>query len=210
MCGVLAEALVAFHRSRFAVATARGHFGRWPVSKRRCAITGTPPRCWRSSVLSLLSSFFETALFGGIADASRTLGDRRGKSNTESYDDFLGDRRCDSVRLKLSPTVYAVVATKIRTSRSEAEAGSPAGRVYEGYMLTEPAIGRAMVLFRDLHGRRMITSPVRRVLRTEERQVFYIETENSVYRLRMEECLRGHQDQSGARSLTESARVHRG
>lgn len=110
----------------------------------------------------------------------------------------------------LSPPVYAVVATKIRTSRSEAEAGSAAGRIYEGYMLTEPAIGRAMVLFRDLHGRRMITSPVRRVLRTDERQVFYIETENSVYRLRMEECLRGHQDHGVARSLTESARAHRG
>jgi hypothetical protein len=67
-----------------------------------------------------------------------------------------------------------------------------------------------MVLFRDLHGRRMITSPVRRVLRTDERFVFYIETENSVYRLRMEECLRGHQEQSGTRALGENARAHRG
>jgi len=40
-----------------------------------------------------------------------------------------------------------------------------------------------MVIFRDPNGKRMVTTAVRRVLSTSDRSVFYVETENSVYRL---------------------------
>jgi hypothetical protein len=42
-----------------------------------------------------------------------------------------------------------------------------------------------MVLFRDPNGRRMVTTSVRRVLTTSDDSVLYVETENSVYRLRI-------------------------
>ena len=40
-----------------------------------------------------------------------------------------------------------------------------------------------MVIFRDPNGRRMVTTVVRRILTTEQRSLFYVETENSVYRI---------------------------
>lgn len=40
-----------------------------------------------------------------------------------------------------------------------------------------------MVLFRDPNGRRMVTTAVRRILTTDDDNVLYVETENSVYRL---------------------------
>ncbi|WP_152629457.1 hypothetical protein [Haliangium ochraceum] len=40
-----------------------------------------------------------------------------------------------------------------------------------------------MVIFRDPHGHRMITTPVKRILGEHEGQRLYVETENSVYRL---------------------------
>ncbi len=57
------------------------------------------------------------------------------------------------------------------------------GRIYEGYLLSEPVVGRGMVIFRDPNGRRMVTTAVRRVLTTSETNVLYVETENSVYRI---------------------------
>lgn len=60
---------------------------------------------------------------------------------------------------------------------------STVGRIYEGYLLSEPVVGRGMVLFRDPNGRRMVTTAVRRVLTTSDEHVIYVETENSVYRL---------------------------
>lgn len=60
---------------------------------------------------------------------------------------------------------------------------STVGRVYEGYLLSEPVVGRGMVLFRDPNGRRMVTTAVRRVLATSDESIVYVETENSVYRL---------------------------
>ena len=78
--------------------------------------------------------------------------------------------------------VLAVVATKIRSGR-EGSMNSTVGRIYEGYLLSEPVVGRGMVLFRDPNGRRMVTTAVRRVLTTSDEHVIYVETENSVYRL---------------------------
>lgn len=83
--------------------------------------------------------------------------------------------------------MLSVVATKIRTSRGEGSLTSTVGRIYEGYLLSEPVVGRGMVIFRDPNGRRMVTTAVRRVLTTSETNVLYVETENSVYRLSIRE-----------------------
>lgn len=79
--------------------------------------------------------------------------------------------------------VLTVVATKIRSSGSVPPVGSTVGRIYEGYLLSSPVVGRGMVIFRDPNGRRMVTTAVRRILTTSEENVIYVETENSVYRL---------------------------
>lgn len=81
--------------------------------------------------------------------------------------------------------MLAVVAQKIRGSRQGST--STVGRVYEGYLLSEPLVGRGMVLFRDPNGRRMVTTAVRRILGGSDDGVLYVETENSVYRLVMGE-----------------------
>jgi hypothetical protein len=60
---------------------------------------------------------------------------------------------------------------------------STVGRIYEGYLLSSPVVGRGMVIFRDPNGRRMVTTAVRRVLTTGEDNILYVETENSVYRI---------------------------
>ena len=87
---------------------------------------------------------------------------------------------------KLSIRVLSVVATKIRTSRDGGGLTTTVGRIYEGYLLSEPVVGRGMVIFRDPNGRRMVTTAVRRVLTTSETHILYVETENSVYRI----CIR--------------------
>ncbi|HLT41000.1 MAG TPA: hypothetical protein VK034_32205 [Enhygromyxa sp.] len=81
--------------------------------------------------------------------------------------------------------MLSVVATKIRTARDGSMNTSTVGRIYEGYLLSTPVVGRGMVLFRDPNGRRMVTTSVRRVLTTSDDAVLYVETENSVYRLRI-------------------------
>ncbi len=60
---------------------------------------------------------------------------------------------------------------------------STVGRIYEGYLLSAPVVGRGMVIFRDPNGRRMVTTAVRRVLTPGEDNILYVETENSVYRI---------------------------
>lgn len=87
---------------------------------------------------------------------------------------------------KLVDSVLSVVATKIRSSR-DGGLTTTVGRIYEGYLLSEPVVGRGMVIFRDPNGRRMVTTAVRRVLATSETNVLYVETENSVYRIRIRE-----------------------
>src|SRR5690606_16474565 len=54
---------------------------------------------------------------------------------------------------------------------------------YTGYLISYPIVGRGMVIFRDPHGHRMITTPVKRVLSESDSNKLYVETENSVYRL---------------------------
>ena len=81
--------------------------------------------------------------------------------------------------------MLSVVATKIRAAKDGVGSTSPSGRIYEGYLLSTPVVGRGMVLFRDPNGRRMVTTSVRRVLKTSDDSVLYVETENSVSRLRI-------------------------
>jgi hypothetical protein len=77
--------------------------------------------------------------------------------------------------------MVSVTARKIREhSRECAAAGT---RVYTGFLISYPVVGRGMVIFRDPHGHRMITTPVKRVLGEPGVDTLYVETENSVYRL---------------------------
>jgi hypothetical protein len=78
--------------------------------------------------------------------------------------------------------MVSVTARKIRDQSVERSAVA-LGRVYTGYLISYPVIGRGMVIFRDPHGHRMITTPVKRVLGEPTGQQIYVETENSVYRL---------------------------
>src|SRR5258705_12054885 len=80
------------------------------------------------------------------------------------------------------PPMGSVTARKIRELGSERPAGAN-GRLYTGYLISYPYIGRGMVIFRDPHGHRMITTPVKRVLGEPGGKMIYVETENSVYRL---------------------------
>lgn len=78
--------------------------------------------------------------------------------------------------------MVSVTARKIREhGRERSSVG--VGRVYTGFLISYPVVGRGMVIFRDPHGHRMITTPVKRVLGEPTGQTLYIETENSVYRL---------------------------
>lgn len=78
--------------------------------------------------------------------------------------------------------MLAVLATKIR-SHGEGSVATAIKKPYEGFLISEPIVGRGMVIFRDPNGRRMVTTAVRRVLTTGEDNVLYVETENSVYRI---------------------------
>jgi hypothetical protein len=80
--------------------------------------------------------------------------------------------------------MVSVTARKIREHSRERAGNTSAGtRVYTGFLISYPVVGRGMVIFRDPHGHRMITTPVRRVLGEPDGQSLYVETENSVYRL---------------------------
>ena len=78
--------------------------------------------------------------------------------------------------------MVSVTARKIRELGTERPSGAN-GRLYTGYLISYPYIGRGMVIFRDPHGHRMITTPVKRVLGEPGGKMIYVETENSVYRL---------------------------
>src|SRR5690606_12592829 len=87
-----------------------------------------------------------------------------------------------SLRLVASASMVSVTARKIRELGSERPGGA-SGRIYTGYLISYPIVGRGMVIFRDPHGHRMITTPVKRVLSESDSNKLYVETENSVYRL---------------------------
>jgi hypothetical protein len=78
--------------------------------------------------------------------------------------------------------MVSVTARKIREHSRGDHAGCGT-RVYTGFLISYPVVGRGMVIFRDPHGHRMITTPVKRVLGEPGGTTLYVETENSVYRL---------------------------
>jgi hypothetical protein len=76
--------------------------------------------------------------------------------------------------------MVSVTARKIREHGRD-RPPAKVGRVYTGFLISYPVVGRGMVIFRDPHGHRMITTPVKRVLGDPDGETLYIETENSVY-----------------------------
>lgn len=79
--------------------------------------------------------------------------------------------------------MVSVTARKIREHGRERVTTVSPGRVYTGYLISYPVVGRGMVIFRDPNGHRMVTTPVKRVLGEPDGGSIYVETENSVYRL---------------------------
>jgi hypothetical protein len=80
--------------------------------------------------------------------------------------------------------MVSVTARKVRDHSGERSSVS-IGRLYTGYLISYPIVGRGMVIFRDPHGHRMITTPVKRILGEPDGLRIYVETENSVYRLEL-------------------------
>ena len=78
--------------------------------------------------------------------------------------------------------MVSVSARKIRDHGRE-HGSLGVGRIYAGYLISYPSVGRGMVIFRDPNGHRMVTTPVRRVLGAFDADKLYVETENSVYQL---------------------------
>jgi len=82
--------------------------------------------------------------------------------------------------------LVSVTARKIRDASGHSGSGSTGGQAYSGYLVGYPTVGRGMVIFRDPNGYRMVTTSVRRILGEFGRDILYVETENSVYRLSFE------------------------
>ena len=78
--------------------------------------------------------------------------------------------------------MVSVTARKVR-DQSAQQSSLNVGRRYTGYLISYPVVGRGMVIFRDPHGHRMITTIVKRVLGDPDGQMLYVETSNSVYRI---------------------------
>lgn len=78
--------------------------------------------------------------------------------------------------------MVSVTARKVR-DQSVQQSSLNVGRRYTGYLISYPVVGRGMVIFRDPHGHRMITTTVKRVLGDPDGRMLYVETSNSVYRI---------------------------
>lgn len=59
------------------------------------------------------------------------------------------------------------------------------GGAVQGVALKEPCVGQEWVIYFKGASRRVVTSPVQRVLHLVQEREYYIETRNSVYRLRV-------------------------
>ena len=96
--------------------------------------------------------------------------------------------------------MVSVTARKIRDNGRE-HGSMGVGRIYAGYLVTYPSVGRGMVIFRDPNGHRMVTTPVRRVLGAFDGDKLYVETENSVYQL----TFRGELQAEAPRAVASNA-----
>jgi hypothetical protein len=81
--------------------------------------------------------------------------------------------------------MVSITATKIRDNSRDPSSVVGLGRAFEGFLISYPMVGRGMVIFREPTGHRMVTTPVRRVLGEFGEPDIYVETDNSVYRLRV-------------------------
>lgn len=97
--------------------------------------------------------------------------------------------------------MVSVTARKIRDHGRDRSSLS-VGRSYAGYLISYPSIGRGMVIFRDPHGHRMVTTPVRRILGALDGDKLYVQTENSVYQL----TFPGEQQAAPARAVASRAK----
>lgn len=57
------------------------------------------------------------------------------------------------------------------------------GAYVRGIALREPCVGQEWVIYFEGANRRIVTSRVQRVLRSDDEGAYYVETRNSVYRL---------------------------
>jgi hypothetical protein len=80
--------------------------------------------------------------------------------------------------------MLSITAIKIRDNTRDPASVVGLGRSFQGFLISYPTLGRSMVIFREPTGHRMVTTPVRRVLGEFSEPEIYVETENSVYRLR--------------------------
>ena len=77
-----------------------------------------------------------------------------------------------------------VTMCKIRALSDERSTIS-IGSAHTGYLVSYPVIGSSMMVFENHQGNRLVTTPVCRVLGDLRERRVYVETENSVYRLRI-------------------------
>src|SRR5690606_26659322 len=94
---------------------------------------------WRGSPARLQRSRNRSLVAGRTECTVRTRRETRGR---------FGVWRVRGAGDSLSDRVLSVVATKIRTSREGGGMMSTVGRIYEGFLLSEPTVGRGMVIFR--------------------------------------------------------------
>ena len=80
--------------------------------------------------------------------------------------------------------MLSINAIKIRDNTHDPSTVVGLGRSFQGFLISYPTLGRGMVIFREPTGHRMVTTPVRRVLGEFGEPEIYVETENSVYRIR--------------------------
>ena len=99
--------------------------------------------------------------------------------------------------------MVSITAVKIRDNSREPSAVVGLGRSFNGFLISYPTIGRGMVIFREPTGHRMVTTPVRRVLGEFGEPDIYVETENSVYRLRLRTNHVAERQATPTRSLAE-------
>jgi hypothetical protein len=78
------------------------------------------------------------------------------------------------------PAVKLVTAERIGGTTVNRHTAST---IYTGILIRKPVVGEPVVIFRDPDGRRMMTSPVQRVLSDPDGDTLWIETLNSTYRL---------------------------
>lgn len=105
-----------------------------------------------------------------------------------------GTKRREKERIGI---LLRVVATRIRENRPSSshvpvvglartiDDAFHAGHAVRGIALKEPCVGQEWAIYFEGASRRLVTSPVQRVMHLIQEGEYYIETKNSVYRLKL-------------------------